>query len=190
VIAESTAGYVLAGGRSSRLGEDKARLSYRGVPLLSHVADEVRAAAGSVTVIADPARYADLNLPVVPDLRPGVGPLGGIETAVAQGKAEWNLIVACDMPNLTREWLSGLIAAALAQSAGADCVLGLSQGGLEPLCAVYRARTLDAIRAALDAGVRKVTDALAGLQVAHYRIDNQSVTANVNTPEDWLRHRG
>ena len=158
---------------------------------MAHIAGEVRAAAGSVTVIADPARYADLGLPTVADLRPGAGPLGGIETALAQRAAEWNLVVACDMPNLERELLKSLIAAAIEEGNGpVDCVLGLSASGLEPLCAVYRAQALGPIRAALDAGVRKVTDGLAGLQVAHFEIDNQKVTANVNTPEDWLRHRG
>jgi molybdopterin-guanine dinucleotide biosynthesis protein A len=185
----STAGFVLAGGKSSRLGHDKALLPFRGVPLLAHVAGEVLAAAGRVTVIADPERYSHLDLPIVPDSRPGHGPLAGIETALALRQAEWNLIVACDMPNLNQSLLSALLDAARA-SPDADCLLARSPSGLEPLCAVYRNRALATVTAALDAGIRKITDGLRGLQVAHFQIDNQGVTANVNTPEDWSRHRG
>ncbi len=185
-----TAGFVLAGGKSTRLGQDKALLHYRGKPLVSHVAGEVQAAAGSVIVVADPTLYMDLGLRVVADRRPGLGPLAGIETALGLGEAEWNLIVACDMPNLDQSWLGKLIDEAVRGGDAADCVLGVSPSGVEPLCAMYRARVLMQVTAALDSGVRKVTDALQGLQVAHFRIDNQSVTANVNTPEDWLRHRG
>ncbi|MEZ5353474.1 MAG: molybdenum cofactor guanylyltransferase [Bryobacteraceae bacterium] len=182
------AGFVLAGGQSSRLGRDKALLPYRGTTLLNHVAEQVRVAAGSATVIGNPDRYRKLGLAVLADGRPGMGPLAGIETALSAGLGEWNLVVACDMPNLEGEWLGGLMRAA----ADVDCdvLMGRSASGLEPLCAVYHARALGAVSAALDAGVRKVTEALRSLQVAHFEIDNQRVTANVNTPEDWLRHRG
>jgi molybdopterin-guanine dinucleotide biosynthesis protein A len=183
------AGFVLAGGKSTRMGEDKALLPYHGQPLAVRVATEMMAAAGSVVLIGDPDRYRALGLPVEPDSRPDAGPLAGIESALALARADWNLIAACDMPNLSRHWLSQLAAMALA-SENADCVVGRSPSGLEPLCAAYHVRALPAISAALDRGVRKVTDALAGLQVAHFDIDNQSVTANVNTPEDWARHRG
>ena len=92
------AGFVLVGGNSTRMGRDKAQLPLHGRTLVEHIAGAVAEAAGSVTLIGAPERYPDLGIRMLPDSRPGAGPLGGICTALASTDAEWNLIVACDMP--------------------------------------------------------------------------------------------
>ena len=81
----SRAGFVLAGGASSRMGRDKALLPVQGSTLLEQVAREVLAVTGSVTVIAPPERYIGIGLSVIPDLSPGQGPLGGIHTVTQEG---------------------------------------------------------------------------------------------------------
>ena len=75
-------GFVLAGGASKRMGQDKALLPYRGTTLVEHVAKTVREAAGSVALIGDPARLGQLGLPVFPDELPSCGPASGIYTAL------------------------------------------------------------------------------------------------------------
>ncbi len=80
------------------MGRDKAYLPVSGGILVTRVAGAVEAAAGNVALVGDPERYADLGYPVVADRYPGQGPLGGILTALGEKAAEWNLIVACDMP--------------------------------------------------------------------------------------------
>ena len=178
------AGFVLAGGRSSRMGSDKALLPYKDRRLLQFVADTVRQAAGSATIVAPPERYAHLGFPVIPDEVPGEGPLGGIITALAVSGAEWNLILACDMPGISAGFLSYLLDAAVRKQA--DICLPVSASGLaEPLCAVYRSSSLPALRAAFAAGVRKVTGAFGGLHVAALADCEPSRFANMNTPEDW-----
>lgn len=181
-------GFLLAGGASSRMGQDKACLTIGGRPLLHHVARELEAATGSTTIVAPPGRYTDCPWPQIADLRPGCGPLAGIEAALAATRAEWNLIVAVDMPGLNADLLGRIARTALA-SPNADCVIPLSAGFPEPLCAAYRKRCLEPVQAALDSGTRKVTDAFKGLQVVHFLIDNQKCVANVNTPEDWRQFR-
>src|SRR5579862_3839386 len=97
------AGFVLAGGRSRRMGRDKALLPYRGAPLIAHVAGTVEKVlddSGHVAIVGAPDRYRDLGYRVLADLFPGCGPLGGIVTALSLAESDWNLIVACDMPNL------------------------------------------------------------------------------------------
>ncbi len=102
-------GFVLAGGRSTRMGRNKALLPFRGTTLVEHVAGIVRQAAGSVTLIGDPVQLAHLGLPVFPDKLPGSGPASGIYTALTITSTDWNLIAGCDMPAVTSDILLGLL---------------------------------------------------------------------------------
>jgi molybdopterin-guanine dinucleotide biosynthesis protein A len=102
-------------------------------------------------------------------------------------KAAWNLIVACDMPGISASFLRSLISGA--ESSAADCLLPAGPSGFpEPLCAVYHLRCLDAIGAALDRNVRKITDGLDGLRVAIWSVAESAWFRNVNTPEEWAQY--
>src|SRR6266566_1160042 len=92
------------------MGRDKARLPYRGGTLAEWVARQVELAAQSATLVGNPVGNPELG--GIPDLYPGEGPLGGILTALHHSAAEWNLIVACDMPEITPGFLCGLLAEA------------------------------------------------------------------------------
>jgi molybdenum cofactor guanylyltransferase len=97
MIVPSISGYVLAGGRSSRMGRDKALLELAGKPLIAHAVTKLHRICGSVHILsANPelARYA----PLVHDLHPETGPIGGIEAALAQTSTDWNLILPVDIP--------------------------------------------------------------------------------------------
>ena len=178
------AGYVMTGGRSSRMGRDKALLRFHGRPLVETVARAVEDAAGSAVLVGNPALSEFLSYPVIPDLYPGEGPLGGILTGLRHTAAHWNLVAACDMPELTSAFLAHLLDAAA--DSDADVLMPIGRGGQpEPLCAVYRLSARDPIQAAFDAGVRKVTAALAGLRICHLTVPDFKPFQNVNTPEDW-----
>jgi len=185
---------VLAGGRSSRMGRDKALLPYRGGPLIESVARAVERAAGSAVLVGSPSRHGNLGFPVLPDIYPGEGPLGGILTALQHAnsshtQSDWNLIVACDMPELDAAFLRGLVDAA-AQS-GADALVPRGPSGLlEPLCAVYHRRSRQALYAAFAGGIRKVTAAFEGLRIALWSASECQSLHNVNTPEDWAAYAG
>jgi molybdopterin-guanine dinucleotide biosynthesis protein A len=177
----SRAGYLLAGGRSTRMGRDKALLPFRGGRLAEVVARAVEEAAGSVTVVGRPELLA---YPTIADLYPGEGPLGGILTALAHSHAEWNLVVACDMPEVTSEFLAGLLDRATASGRDALIPSGPS-GRREPLCAVYRSTAREALEREFARGVRKVMAAVAGLDAAVWVSPQVAHFQNVNTPEDW-----
>ena len=181
----STAGYVLAGGRSSRMGTNKALLRLGGRTLVEIAAGKVRQATGSVTIVGQPEIYGRLGFPVIPDQRSGAGPLAGIESALRHSRAEWNLVVACDMPGLAVETLQRICGEGLRDPA-AGCILPQNADGMaEPLCALYHKRLLAAISAALDAGIRKITAALAGQAVHSLRMTGDGEFQNINTPEEW-----
>jgi molybdenum cofactor guanylyltransferase len=163
------------------MGRDKARLPFRGAELVSAVTAAVNRAAGNVTLVGH------TQLPAIPDLYPGHGPLGGILTALHHTEADWNLIVACDMPEVSAAFLAGLLAHAM--HSPADVLLPYGPDGLpQPLCAVYHRHALPAMEAHFARGVRKVTAALAGLAVERLDVAELLCFQNVNTPEDWAAY--
>src|SRR5947209_11223204 len=118
------------------MGRDKALLEIAGIPLALRVASEIAKVCGSVSLVGDPLKYAALGLPVVPDAFPDEGPLAGIEAALRCTPADWNLIVACDMPALNVGVLENLFAA-LGTDSEADCAVPqYPDGRTEHLCAV------------------------------------------------------
>ena len=169
---------MLAGGRSSRMGRDKARLPFRGGLLVGAVARAVSLAAGNVTLVGHS------ELPSIPDRYPGGGPLGGILTALHHSSADWNLIVACDMPEVSAAFLGQLLAQAMRSQPGV--VLPHGPDGLpQPLCAAYHRCALAPLDDHFGRGVRRVTEALSGLDVERFSVAELSLFQNVNTPQDW-----
>ncbi|MDQ2898986.1 MAG: molybdenum cofactor guanylyltransferase [Acidobacteriota bacterium] len=186
----SRAGFVLVGGKSSRMGQNKAFLRIGESSLLDRATSAVRAAAGNVSLLGDPEIYGHLGFAVIPDEIADAGPLAGICSALRTG-ADWNLVAACDMPTLSVELLRALFEEAEANDP--NCVIPQSSSGrLEPLCAVYHKRCLAPIHEALERGVRKVTQALEGLRIQRAAaFENPAFEnpafENLNTPQDWNR---
>ena len=188
-------GYVLAGGGSTRFGRDKALVEFDGQPMLARMGELVSTVLGEATVIAAEGKYGNIGVPSVPDEWPGEGPLGGIITALmasasAARPVEWNLIVGCDMPFLTREWVTFLAERALASSA--EVLVPHSISGLEPLCACWRTSARPKLQQAFDRGVRKVTEAMKRLDMeildepVWKRFDSSGrLFWNMNTPADY-----
>ena len=179
----SRAGFVLAGGRSSRMGRDKALLPLHGETMLDRVARTVRAAAGSVTVIGPPERYSTSGYCVIPDKIENCGPIGGVSTALSITSADWNLIVACDMPDLTMDLLESLFDAA--ESSDADAAVPQSPTGLDPLCAVYHRRCVAKAAESIRRNVLKMHDFLKFLQIQFVPVADPAALNNINTPDEW-----
>jgi molybdopterin-guanine dinucleotide biosynthesis protein A len=177
------AGYVLTGGASTRMGKDKALLHFRGRRLVEWVAQQVEAAAGSVTLVGPVSRYGFLGLPVIEDRHAGCGPLSGIEAALAHSDTEWILVAACDMPNLTAPFLSWILEEAM--TGEEDIVMPVGPGGREPLCAAYRSTCLPVAQAALAHKQYKVTEAFRSMRIKLLPVSEQAALANANTPLDW-----
>jgi len=172
------AGFVLAGGNSTRMGRDKALLPHGDVTLLGHACAQVAEAAGCVAVIGPPDRYGHLGFEVVADREAGLGPLGGIHTALSLQRARWNLIVACDMPGLRLATLEDLVRRA--GESEADCLIPVTPDGPQPLCAMYRDRCLGPLEQALADGVRKISTALERVMVEHIHLTDTDSFINLN----------
>jgi molybdenum cofactor guanylyltransferase len=184
------AGFVLSGGISSRMGRDKALLPYGGATLIEHVARAVERAAGSAVLVGRPELYRALPYPVLADLVPGQGPLGGVETALQYSTAAWNLIVACDMPGIMSEFLETVLAAATGEPEADVVAPAGPDGRIQPLCAVYHRRCLEPITEMLGRGVRSMRDAVAGLNATLLPVPSADPFRNLNAPEDWEANHG
>jgi len=147
-------GFVTAGGKSSRMGRDKAWLELGGAAMIEHVIAALRPVTESVTIIANRPEYARLNLPLVADTHAGVGPLEAIRTALAHSRQPRAVLVGCDLPFVTPQLFAHLLRAADA----AQAVVPLdADGRVEPLCAIYSTAALDGVTALIAGGERKVS---------------------------------
>lgn len=171
-------GYVLAGGRSSRMGRDKACLPWEGGTLIQYVAHQVRLAAGSVFQIGGKPVH---GLQSAPDLYPGFGPVGGIASALLHSDAENNLVVACDMPFVTAALLRRLF-----EPAAGDVAVASAAGRLHPVCAVWRRSALGVLLTAIATDERRLFGVIEKLDVVAVPADEAAVR-NVNTPAEWLK---
>jgi molybdopterin-guanine dinucleotide biosynthesis protein A len=179
---------IQAGGRSERIGRDKALVPLAGRPLIVHVLERAAPLGDEVLVTTNsPDAYAFLGVRLAADERPGAGALAGLQTALRAARHEVVLVLACDLPFVCVPLLEYMIGL----SAQADAVVPRWRGELEPLHAVYRRTCLPAVDLALAEGRRRMISFLPAVrstileepQVAAF--DPLGLTFfNINTPGD------
>ncbi|NOG84597.1 MAG: molybdenum cofactor guanylyltransferase [Candidatus Scalindua sp. SCAELEC01] len=180
---------ILAGGKSSRMGRNKALLKIEGtsfierqIALLHELFDDIIISANT------PSEYAFLPIPVIKDLYPEKGPLGGIYTGLIESSSPYTFFLACDMPfvelPLIRH-LKGL-------TSGVDAVVPKSERGLEPLHAFYSKKCIEPIKKALDHSNLRIISFFSEVSVKIVELDSlsssqtlkESIT-NLNTRDDY-----
>jgi molybdopterin-guanine dinucleotide biosynthesis protein A len=193
-VQRAMTGVLLAGGRSRRMGTDKAQLRVHGELVLPRLAERLGSCCDEVVVV----RRARQELPALPggvrvveDLVPAMGPLGGLLTGLAAASTPFVFLAACDLPMLD----PALIRWLAAQPPGpADVLLPQRDGHPEPTHAIYGARCLGAIKQAMLSGELGMGTWLGSLRVERVpeerwrtvHPDGRSFL-NVNTPEDLAR---
>jgi molybdenum cofactor guanylyltransferase len=181
--------FVLAGGKSTRMGSDKAFLELGGRTLLARTLDLAASIGSPVKIVGERGKFGRFGS-VVEDIYHEHGPLGGIQAALASTASELNLILAVDLPFLRPEFLRYLISRARESSAIVTVPRVL--GGLQPLCAVYRREFSQISERSLRAGKNKIDSLfteLETLMIDEREIRNagfsEEIFRNVNTPDDW-----
>jgi molybdopterin-guanine dinucleotide biosynthesis protein A len=185
---------ILAGGRSRRMGRDKALVEIGGRTMLARVLERLSPLFERIMIIGpEGPPLEDFGVPVYPDLRPGKGSLGGIHTALHYSPTERVFCSACDLPFINTDVVSHIISLA-----GGDCdaVVPRVNGELEPLCALYSTKISGAIEQNLDSGVRRIKTTLSSQRVRIVEgqelalMDPKLLTFfNINTPADLERAR-
>ena len=189
VPSDAIVGFVVAGGRSLRMGRDKALLPWGAATLLDHAIARLREVCREVRVLSgSEPRYADRGVSVDPDALADSGPLGGLATALAVAAPRSVLLLGVDMPFVT----APLLAHVRDAHGGADAAVPVLAAGAEPLCAAYGAACVAAVQEALAAGARKMTSFWPRVRVR--RLDEGDLARfgpvaplfrNLNDPADY-----
>ena len=192
---EEIHGFVLAGGRSSRMGQDKALMRFEGKPLVVRAAEILSPFVSAVTLLAPADRYGELGLPVIEDQWPNQGPLAAICTGLLSSPAAWNIFLACDLPMVSRQFIQLLVGRVRATRA--DAVAPRTAEGWQPLSAAYHSRCRTVFARALQEGECSIIRLLDQVRVETITRDEmlnagvgEGELANINTPEEWARITG
>lgn len=173
--ADATA-FILAGGKSTRMGTDKAFVEFNGRTLLARALDLARSVPLEVRVVGSREKFAHFA-PVVEDVFPDRGPLGGIHAALRASSTELNLMLAVDTPFVSSAFLQYLINHARS-APGATVVVPRSEGHLQPLCAIYRREFADVAENALVVGRNRIDSLFAVAAVQTRALDADELKRN------------
>jgi len=186
-------GVILAGGKSRRMGRDKAFLPFGKGLLIERVIEVIRRVTADVIVITNtPEQYQGFGLPMFADVIPEAGSLGGIYTGLVHARTPYSLCLACDMPFVKPEFLRFLC-----DTAGeADVVIPRNAEDFQPLCAVYSQVCREPIRQKIEAERLKITGffdqvrvrVIEGDFLTHYD-PHDVMFFNANTPEEYEQAR-
>jgi molybdopterin-guanine dinucleotide biosynthesis protein A len=189
----SVVGFAAAGGRSRRMGRDKARLPWGDTDLLGHALARLRAVADEVRVLSGPElRHGERGVPVLVDPSADLGPLGGLLAALESASGRAALVLAIDLPLVP----AALLAHLHARGEGVDAVVPVSPEGPEPLCALYGPACLEPVRRSVRGGRLQMTAFWRDVRVRTVEGDEvgafgdpESLFLNVNGPADYERAR-
>lgn len=189
--ADDVTGVLLAGGRSSRMGRDKALLQIEGTPLFERALSVLASFFPAILIAGDRPDLARPGVPSLPDRYPG-SPLGGLYTALEAARTEWIFVVPCDLPYPDRALVLTLLTADRHRW---DAVVPRTSGGFEPLFALYRKTCLPPMRRMLERGKYRIYDFYGEVRVHSIGEDElppgwERALRNVNTPDEFRRETG
>lgn len=188
-MAYKVTGILLAGGKSSRMGKDKALLKYGEDTFMSNSLKKLNILFDEVLVVADNIeKYNIEDVKIIRDIYPGMGPMGGIHAALKSANNDWIFVVPCDMPL----WEPFLVEEILKHRLGYDIVVPLFNDHMEPLFALYNKTCLPGIEECLSKNIIKVLELYPlvktnylNLEKVYNEVDQYTKNFfNINTPQD------
>ncbi len=190
--AAAISGVILAGGKSARMGTDKALLKLGPYYVIERIAGVLRTMVDEIVIVTDrPRRYAKYGDRTVSDIMPGHGPLGGLHAGLMQASHPWVLVAACDLPFVSVP-VAGLM---IHCAADYDAVVPRHRGYAEPLYALYNKRCIEVMEQQLVQGLGKITRSYDELRVRYLTEEEMSFVEphleqsflNLNTPKDIIK---
>lgn len=179
-------GYILAGGKSSRMGADKGLLLFEGKAMIEYVINQMLPVFDNLVIVSNNPEYEKFGLKVIPDLIKEIGPAGGIYTALHHSNAKLNFIVSCDMPFVTQEAIEFVVN----NTNESQIVLLENKGKIEPLFGVYSKECEENWLQLIEQNQIKLQDMVLQFKLKTIPIENkeifkESFFRNINTQEDF-----
>ena len=179
-------GYILAGGKSSRMGTDKSLLLFEGKAMIQYVIEQLQPIFSKLVIVSNNPEYEKFGLEVIPDLIKDIGPAGGIYTALKHSKTKLNFMVSCDMPFITKE----AIAFIMENTNDSQIVLLENQGKLEPLFGIYAKDCENTWFELIQQNTIKLQKMVSYFKLKTIPVENneifkESFFKNINTKEDF-----
>ncbi len=190
-MSNNFTGFVLAGGKSSRMGADKYALEHDGETFLSRAVNVLQPVCETVRIVLNDDQNIEIDQPVIRDIYKGRGANGGIHTALKHCETKFALILAVDLPFVTTEAIENLTNFALASNKYIAFVPRQTDSRPQPLCAVYRAKyCLPTLEKLLDendtASVKDFLDLIFPKYIEANRLSaDERLLFNVNSPDDF-----
>ncbi len=178
---------ILAGGKSKRMGGDKALLQVSGLRLIEKIAHDIEPYFQEIIISSANSEemYSFLPFPVVADKEKNKGPLMGILTGLHASKYPINFVMACDIPEINVFFLQKM----MAFTSDYDIVVPVTgENMFEPLFAFYHKRVIPHIESLLDNGVRKVIELFPLCRAKYISLEGEDWYFNLNTDEDYERY--
>lgn len=182
---ENITGYILAGGKSSRMGSDKGLIVFNNKTLIEQVINQLKPAVNNIIIVSGNKEYSQFGYEVIEDTYPNTGPAGGIHAALKHTASNHNFIVSCDMPFITTDAIEYVINNSLLH----PITLPVHHTKFEPLFAVYSKDCFTKWEELLTNNTRKLTDIIDHFNVLKLNVDtnplfNESIFVNINSQED------
>lgn len=183
---KNTTAYILAGGKSSRMGTDKGLLLIEGKAMIQYVIEQLQPIFSTVIIVSNNREYEKFGLKVIPDLIKDIGPAGGIYTALKHSDSQLNFIVSCDMPLITKEAIEFIFKT----RKESQIVLLKNQGNLEPLFGLYAKDCETVWLQLINQKTIKLQEMVFRFNLQTIAIEdniifNQSFFKNINTKADF-----
>ena len=181
-------GIVLAGGHSSRMGEDKSLMKLNGKTLVEYSIDALRPLCDKVIISSNNPNYTFTGCEVWPDELPDQAPIIGIYSCLKRSETELNIILSCDIPLISTSMIGFLVT----KSGANNITVPIHENGkIEPLCGVYKKSSLEILKEFIDIKNFRLNECIRSASHQFIPVDDQipcntpNLFLNINTPSDF-----
>lgn len=181
-MTNNLSGIILAGGKSSRMGTNKAFVLFQNRRMIDWSYEKLTPFTSSILVSSN-SNIPDMDARIIPDIFPDKGPLGGLYASLLASESEWNLLIPCDVPLVPVELFKQMLPFCNSQQA---VIPKLPNGNLEPLVAVYNRNIIPVLEQMILTNDFKLMNLFSKIHVHYFPVEDPSIFKNINAPSDLL----
>ena len=178
-------GIILAGGKSSRMGQDKGLTDFRGKPLIQYSIDILKQFTDQILISSNNPEYIRFGYPLISDIYQDCGPIGGLHATLSASKTDWNVVLGCDTPFIKADLILSMTDIINNQ----DAIIPKHQRGIEPLSGIYHKRTSLVFEVNLKNGKYKLQNTIKEINTEYFDVSEllksiPYIFTNINTPDN------